>query len=119
MTRADPHSRFKYWIVGTALAGVVALLACVGQVGMVVAPCSVRSLSAIATGNTFVLKPSEQVPLTQELVFNLIEIGQMRKTQDDRREHFNDVFDFDSVVGERLALMLAEQLHRGGDGAGE
>jgi malonate-semialdehyde dehydrogenase (acetylating) / methylmalonate-semialdehyde dehydrogenase len=27
---------------------------------------------AIACGNTFILKPSEQVPLTQELVFNLI-----------------------------------------------
>jgi malonate-semialdehyde dehydrogenase (acetylating)/methylmalonate-semialdehyde dehydrogenase len=27
---------------------------------------------AIACGNTFVLKPSEQVPLTQEMVFNLI-----------------------------------------------
>jgi malonate-semialdehyde dehydrogenase (acetylating) / methylmalonate-semialdehyde dehydrogenase len=28
---------------------------------------------AIACGNTFVLKPSEQVPLTQELMFNLID----------------------------------------------
>jgi malonate-semialdehyde dehydrogenase (acetylating) / methylmalonate-semialdehyde dehydrogenase len=28
---------------------------------------------AIACGNTFVLKPSEQVPLSQELVFNLID----------------------------------------------
>src|SRR5207248_4357867 len=28
---------------------------------------------AIACGNTFVLKPSEQVPLTQELVFNLLD----------------------------------------------
>jgi uncharacterized repeat protein (TIGR04138 family) len=28
-------------------------------------------------------------------VFNLIEIGQMRKTPDDRREDFDDVFDFD------------------------
>ena len=27
---------------------------------------------AIACGNTFILKPSEQVPLTQELIFNLI-----------------------------------------------
>jgi uncharacterized repeat protein (TIGR04138 family) len=27
-------------------------------------------------------------------VFNLIEIGQMRKTADDRREDFDDVFDF-------------------------
>jgi uncharacterized repeat protein (TIGR04138 family) len=30
-----------------------------------------------------------------EIVFNLIEIGQMRKTPDDRREDFDDVFDFD------------------------
>ena len=29
-----------------------------------------------------------------EIVFNLIEIGQMRKTPDDRREDFDDVFDF-------------------------
>jgi uncharacterized repeat protein (TIGR04138 family) len=29
-----------------------------------------------------------------EIVFNLIEIGQMRKTDDDRREDFDDVFDF-------------------------
>jgi uncharacterized repeat protein (TIGR04138 family) len=30
-----------------------------------------------------------------EIVFNLIEIGQMRKTPEDRREDFDDVFDFD------------------------
>lgn len=30
-----------------------------------------------------------------ELVFNLIEIEQMRKTPDDRREDFDNVFDFD------------------------
>jgi uncharacterized repeat protein (TIGR04138 family) len=30
-----------------------------------------------------------------EIVFNLIEIGQMRKTSDDRREDFDEVFDFD------------------------
>lgn len=30
-----------------------------------------------------------------EIVFNLIEIGQMRKTPDDRREDFDEVFDFD------------------------
>ncbi len=29
-----------------------------------------------------------------ELVFNLIEIGRMRKTDDDRREDFNDIYDF-------------------------
>lgn len=31
-----------------------------------------------------------------EIVFNLIEIGQMRKTDQDRREDFEDVFDFDT-----------------------
>jgi uncharacterized repeat protein (TIGR04138 family) len=30
-----------------------------------------------------------------EIVFNLIEIGQMKKTQHDRREDFDKVFDFD------------------------
>ncbi len=29
-----------------------------------------------------------------DIVFNLIDIGQMRKTDQDRREDFNDVFDF-------------------------
>jgi uncharacterized repeat protein (TIGR04138 family) len=29
-----------------------------------------------------------------EIVFNLIDIGQMKKTETDRREDFNDVFDF-------------------------
>jgi uncharacterized repeat protein (TIGR04138 family) len=32
-----------------------------------------------------------------EIVFNLIEIGQMKKTPDDRREDFDDVFDFDEA----------------------
>jgi uncharacterized repeat protein (TIGR04138 family) len=30
-----------------------------------------------------------------EIVFNLIDIGQMRKTDTDRREDFDNVFDFD------------------------
>jgi uncharacterized repeat protein (TIGR04138 family) len=30
-----------------------------------------------------------------EIVFNLIDIGQMRKTDNDRREDFDNVFDFD------------------------
>jgi uncharacterized repeat protein (TIGR04138 family) len=30
-----------------------------------------------------------------EIVFNLIDIGQMRKTDSDRREDFDNVFDFD------------------------
>jgi uncharacterized repeat protein (TIGR04138 family) len=30
-----------------------------------------------------------------EIVFSLIDIGQMKKTDSDRREDFDDVFDFD------------------------
>ena len=33
-----------------------------------------------------------------EIVFNLIRIGQMRKTANDRREDFDDVFDFDTAL---------------------
>jgi uncharacterized repeat protein (TIGR04138 family) len=32
-----------------------------------------------------------------EIVFNLIRVGEMRKTDDDRREDFDKVFDFDTA----------------------
>lgn len=32
-----------------------------------------------------------------EIVYNLISVGLMRKTQDDRREDFDNVYDFDEV----------------------
>lgn len=33
-----------------------------------------------------------------EIVYNLIRIGEMRKTKDDRREDFNNVYDFDTAL---------------------
>ena len=33
-----------------------------------------------------------------EIVFNLIRIGEMRKTKDDRREDFDDVYDFETAL---------------------
>lgn len=36
-----------------------------------------------------------------EIVFNLIDIGQMRKTDDDRREDFENVFDFKEAFSNR------------------
>jgi uncharacterized repeat protein (TIGR04138 family) len=33
-----------------------------------------------------------------EIVFNLIGIGEMRKTKDDRREDFDNVYDFDAAL---------------------
>ncbi|NIL98198.1 MAG: hypothetical protein GTO53_10265 [Planctomycetales bacterium] len=42
------------------------------------------------------------------IVFNLIELGQMRKTDSDRREDFNDVFDFDRELVEGFRISQSE-----------
>ena len=39
-----------------------------------------------------------------EIVFNLIDIGQMRKTPTDRREDFHGVYDFESAFRENFAI---------------
>lgn len=39
-----------------------------------------------------------------DIVFNLIRIGHMRKTDDDRREDFDDVYDFDKVFREDFEI---------------
>ena len=39
-----------------------------------------------------------------EVVFNLIEIGQMRKTPDDRREDFENVYDFDEAFQQNFQI---------------
>jgi uncharacterized repeat protein (TIGR04138 family) len=38
------------------------------------------------------------------IVYNLIEIGQMRKTQQDRREDFDGVFDFDEGLTQSFRI---------------
>ncbi|HTQ37983.1 MAG TPA: Minf_1886 family protein [Pirellulales bacterium] len=43
------------------------------------------------------------------IVFNLIEIGQMRKTKQDSREDFNDVFDFDTALVRDFKITPAPQ----------
>ena len=43
-----------------------------------------------------------------EIVFNLIDIGQMRKTDRDRREDFDDVFDFDVGLRESYQISLPD-----------
>ena len=43
------------------------------------------------------------------IVFNMIEIGQMRKTENDRREDFDDVFDFDEGLVEQFKITMPEQ----------
>jgi uncharacterized repeat protein (TIGR04138 family) len=44
-----------------------------------------------------------------EIVFNMIEIGRMKKTESDRREDFADVFDFDKDLVERFKIELPPQ----------
>jgi uncharacterized repeat protein (TIGR04138 family) len=43
-----------------------------------------------------------------EIVFNLIEIGKMRKTPHDRREDFDDVFDFGEALREGFQMALPD-----------
>lgn len=43
-----------------------------------------------------------------EIVFNLIRIGRMRKTPQDRREDFDDVYDFDQAFCRQFRIVLAE-----------
>jgi len=43
-----------------------------------------------------------------EIVFNLIGIGQMRKTTDDQREDFDNVFDFDTGLKQSFKISLPE-----------
>jgi uncharacterized repeat protein (TIGR04138 family) len=43
-----------------------------------------------------------------EIVFNLINIGQMRKTTEDRREDFENVFDFDTDLQGSFKITQAE-----------
>jgi uncharacterized repeat protein (TIGR04138 family) len=43
-----------------------------------------------------------------EIVFNLIRIGQMRKTNQDRREDFDDVFDFEAGLRQSFQIKRPE-----------
>ena len=43
-----------------------------------------------------------------EIVYNLIRIGMMKKSDDDRREHFDGVFDFDEVFQQRFEITVPE-----------
>ncbi len=43
-----------------------------------------------------------------EIVFNLIRIGRMRKTREDRREDFDDVFDFETAFRQEFKIKPPE-----------
>ena len=60
------------------------------------APCVLKSWGVNATSDF------------GEIVFNLIRIGQMRKTKDDLREDFDNVFDFETGFRENFKITLPE-----------
>lgn len=43
-----------------------------------------------------------------EIVYNLISIGWMKKSSRDRRDHFDDVFDFDKAFVEDFQITIPE-----------
>jgi uncharacterized repeat protein (TIGR04138 family) len=43
-----------------------------------------------------------------EIVFNLIRFGRMRKTKEDRREDFDDVYDFETAFEQEFKISLPE-----------
>jgi len=43
-----------------------------------------------------------------EIVFNFLRIGWMRKTAEDRREDFDDVYDFDTAFEQEFRITLPE-----------
>jgi len=52
-----------------------------------------------------------------EIVFNLIDIGQMRKTDNDRREDFDDVYSFDDAFDCRTVFAAGRVSCDDGDDA--
>jgi uncharacterized repeat protein (TIGR04138 family) len=45
-----------------------------------------------------------------EIVFNMIEIGQMRKTRGDKREDFHDVFEFGEAFSRDLSFVVPDSV---------
>lgn len=39
-----------------------------------------------------------------DIVYNMIDVGIMKKSSDDRRSHFDDVYDFDEVFQKEFAI---------------
>jgi uncharacterized repeat protein (TIGR04138 family) len=43
-----------------------------------------------------------------EIVYNLIEIGMMKKSKTDRREDFDDAYDFDQAFNEQFEIKITD-----------
>jgi uncharacterized repeat protein (TIGR04138 family) len=43
-----------------------------------------------------------------EIVYNLIRIGRMKKSEEDRREDFDDVYSFDTALNQSFRFTMPE-----------
>ena len=87
---ADEPAAGERHLTGQQLCGAIRIFA-LEQYGYM-AKCVLNSWGVHNTGDF------------GEIVFNLIRIGQMRKTKDDRREDFDDVFDFESGLTQSFQI---------------
>jgi uncharacterized repeat protein (TIGR04138 family) len=91
---AQPEATTERHLTGQQLCEAIRLYA-LDQYGYM-AKCVLNSWGVHTTGDF------------GEIVFNLIRVGLMRKTDDDRREDFDDVFDFESGLRQSFQITLPE-----------
>jgi len=91
---AEHESSAERHLTGQQLCEAIRLYA-LDQYGYM-AKCVLNSWGVHATGDF------------GEIVFNLIRVGLMRKTDDDRREDFDDVFDFEAGLRQSFQITPPE-----------
>jgi uncharacterized repeat protein (TIGR04138 family) len=91
---SEPPSGHERHLTGQELCEAIRLYA-LDQYGYM-AKCVLNSYGVHTTGDL------------GEIVFNLIRVGLMRKTDDDRREDFDDVFDFESGLQQSFQITPPE-----------
>lgn len=92
--RKPGESRRERHLTGQQLCEAIRLLA-LERYGLM-AKCVLNSWGVHNTGDF------------GEIVFNLIRIGEMKKTKKDRREDFDNVFDFDEGLSGAYEIKLPE-----------
>jgi len=120
---ADPrYARDAYVFVSEALGYTVQRS---GRAGHVSGPELCEGLAEFALGQfgrlarsvleSWGIRSSQDIG---EIVFNLVDVGLLRKTDEDRREDFADALDFDEAFdrGFELHLSSGDDDERGGQG---
>jgi uncharacterized repeat protein (TIGR04138 family) len=91
---SEPSGASERHLTGQQLCEAIRLYA-LDQYGYM-AKCVLNSWGVTATGDF------------GEIVFNLIRVGLMRKTDDDRREDFDEVFDFETDLRQSFQITPPE-----------